>query len=196
MAISIQPGSNTFGVLVQNDIDLRAYFSRVTGELIVNKVQGIPSQMPPLVRMAPYASKADGTGTVGVIGMTAGGEPALFGWDGFTFSYDPRSYDLRQSDQLAIVPTDAIAVGDVDGNSLNDIVLARGSKVKFYLQLGGRFVPASTEVALPAGVSIGALSVGQLDGQGNLDLAVADATPRKCAVSDCNQVFVYLNQTQ
>lgn len=196
MAIAIRTGSSTFGVLVQNDIDLRSYISTRPGELLVNEVRGIPWQFSPLTRMTPYAAKSDGTGLVGVIGMTAGGEPALFSWDGFAFSYDPLSDEIRQPNQLGTVTTDALAVGDVDGNGFNDIVVARGGKVKFFLQLAGRFVPASTEVTLPADVSIGALAVGQLDGQGKLDLAVADAKPRKCAVSDCNQVFVYLNQTQ
>lgn len=194
-AVAIHPGTPTVGVLTQTNQILKSYVSTAPNNLM-EKTVIFPSGFGSLLRMTSYADKPDGTGTVGVLGLTDKGEPALFAWNGTQFSYDGRSETLSKPDQVGTAPTDALAVGDVDGNGYNDIILARGGKVKFFLQSSaGLFVANAAELTPPSGVTIGALAVGQLDGQGKLDLAIADATVRKCGSSDCNHVHIYLNQT-
>jgi hypothetical protein len=196
MAIAMQPIMSALGILAQTDMGLKSYVSTGPNNQMEKPVVMVPTGLAKLVRMTSYADKPDGTGTVGVLGLTAAGEPALFAWNGIEFSYDRRSEAISKPAQVGTDPTDALAVGDVDGNGYNDIILARGGKVKFFLQnSGGSFVANEAELTPPSGVTIGALAVGQLDGQGKLDLAIADAAAQNCSGSACNQVYIYQNQT-
>jgi hypothetical protein len=66
-----------------------------------------------------------------------------------------------------------VAVADVNGDGLTDIVLAAYDSVAvFYQRAGGGFDPV---VILPAGLSAQGVAVGDLDGDGRADIVVANA---------------------
>lgn len=69
--------------------------------------------------------------------------------------------------------SDDLAVGDVNGDNLVDVVLAAGDVVAvFYQQPGGGFAPV---VTLSAGQRPNGVSLADLDGDGRTDIVVANA---------------------
>lgn len=69
--------------------------------------------------------------------------------------------------------SDDLAVGDVNGDGLADVVLAAQDAVAlFYQQTGGTFAPVLT---LPAGLRVSGVALADLDGDARVDIVVANA---------------------
>jgi hypothetical protein len=69
--------------------------------------------------------------------------------------------------------SDDLAVGDLDGDTLSDVVLATQDGVAlFYQQAGGGFSPV---FMLAAGVRPSGVALADLDGDGRMDIVVANA---------------------
>lgn len=85
--------------------------------------------------------------------------------------------DLNAGDALRAQPS-AVAVGDLNHDGLPDIVVAKSfnnnNEVAVFLGLGGGAFGSATTFPTQAGGTPWALAVGDLNGDGTLDLAVAN----------------------
>lgn len=87
----------------------------------------------------------------------------------------------------------AVAIGDVDGDGLNDVVLAATSAVALFLQrASGGFDPA---VTLASGIRISGVALADLDGDGRMDVVAADAGSAPAGGTGGAGVIVLLQRT-
>jgi hypothetical protein len=88
-----------------------------------------------------------------------------------------------------------LAVGDLDGDDLNDIVLAAPGKLRLFARRQGGFIPVGAvdgAPAQPAGVAIG-----DYYGAGSSVVIVVDGALSSCTAIPgkwCNRVFLYAIQ--
>lgn len=199
MAMALAPRTSVFGLLLQTSTELRAYVSQFGQMPVQRAVVSLAGAFPTLTVFTAYADRADGSGP-GVLTATAQGEPALFVFDGSDFVYaEDRSRDLGKLigyKASAPLPILALAVGDLDGDGLNDLAIARsGGRVEFYLGTDTGFVRSPVDLTLPGTLTPAAMAIGQVDGSGRNDLLIAEANKATCGASDCSLVHVYLNQS-
>lgn len=199
MAMAMAPGGSVFGLLVQTSTDLRSFVSQFGQAPAQRAVVSLAGAFPTLTILQAYADRADGSGP-GVLTATAQGEPALFVFDGSDFVYsEDRSRELGKLigyKASAPLPMLALAVGDLDGDGLNDLAIARTGRVEFYLGTDTGFVHSPVDLMLPATLTPAAMAIGYVDAGGKNDLLIAEANKQTCGASDCNFVHIYLNQSQ
>ena len=133
-----------------------------------------------------------------MLAATAQGEPALFVFDGGSFLYSGSLTRARQLIGLkatAPLPIPALAVGDLDGDGLNDLAIARSGRVEFYLGTETGFVRSPSDLTLPGALQAAAMAIGQADGAGKNDLVIAEPASVTCGPASCSVVHIFQNQT-
>jgi len=198
MAIAVRKDTSNkeqVGLLVQTSSELKGYVLS-SGSLTAQSPALTTSCTPKY--LVGYADDPAGTNGVGVLGMTAQGQPCFFNFDGTQFSFNKAKSDSLNSFKMATTEAvTALAVGDVNDDGRNDIAIARANQIEYYLNQWWGFVPATKSLALTTGVEPAAIAIGQMNGMGKNDLLVADGVARMCGAPliPCNHVYVYLNQT-
>jgi hypothetical protein len=192
VAMAAVATANRVGLLVRTASDFTGYSWDST-----NMATSAPTPsgtVMDFVAMAGYADKVDGQGNTGVLVLDKQGALHLFSFDGTNF--------VNSAGMLPSLPTTSgvsfdmakLAVGDLDGDKLNDLAIASNGKVYFFLRRGNAWVAAKDPLSLT--VTPAALAIGQYDGMSKNDLLVADETGRVCASTPCSNVYVYLNNTK
>ncbi len=198
MAMALSPASSVFGLLVQTSSDLRSFLSQFGQTPTARALINLPLGFPALTLLVAYSDRADGNGP-GVLAATAQGEPALFVFDGSSFLYsEDRSRELGKLigyKATAPLPIPALAVGDLDGDGLNDLAIARSGHVEFYLGTETGFVRSPSDLTLPGALQAAAMAIGQADGGGKNDLVIAEPASVACGPASCSVVHIFQNQT-
>lgn len=188
------------GLLTQTDKGLKGYVwdrdTAVLASMAPVVTLGLPTPAPTLTVMAGYADKSNGTGTIGVLGLDAAGRAYFFSFDGTNFQYNDTTSQAISNKTLGTITS--VAVGELNGDDLNDLAVGRSGTIDFYVQrVGGGFVSAKSPLRLEMGVVEAALAIGPYYGQAKKqDLLVADKAQQGTGSSISHQVYVYQNSSQ
>ncbi|HUV32793.1 MAG TPA: VCBS repeat-containing protein, partial [Devosiaceae bacterium] len=86
--------------------------------------------------------------------------------------------------------TNGVAVIDVDGDGLDDIVMANNGQNRILVNRGNADFSDETEFRLPSLVDISQdVAAGDVDGDGDLDLVFANEGPNRLLINDGGGVF-------